>query len=151
MRGCGRQGIGEPPLCDICVQRLYPGRPAADDDPIAQVVNTLLDHDRAKEVVAKVAGGVDVFASFLDNAMKRAFDPKPPPPPPPPPVQSRRPITTARVILGFRPDEKLTVEQVKKRHKELALKHHPDRGGDPAKMTNLNRARDALLAELGGK
>lgn len=150
MRGCARLGVGEPPLCSIHVQRLYPEGREPDDDPLVRVVNTLLEHDRAKEVVSKVAGGVDVFAAFLDNATKRMFDPKPRPAPPPPPPPPRKPIVTARVILGFKPDEKLTVEQVKKRHKELALQHHPDRGGDPAKMTNINRARDALLAELGG-
>ncbi len=33
-------------------------------------------------------------------------------------------------------------------YRRLASKHHPDRGGDPAKMAELNRARDQALAEL---
>lgn len=32
----------------------------------------------------------------------------------------------------------------------LAAKHHPDKGGDPAKMAEINAARDEALKELGG-
>lgn len=31
----------------------------------------------------------------------------------------------------------------------LAAQHHPDRGGDPAKMAELNQARDEALQEVG--
>jgi hypothetical protein len=34
-------------------------------------------------------------------------------------------------------------------HRRLAMQHHPDRGGDAAKMAELNAARDEALKELG--
>lgn len=34
-------------------------------------------------------------------------------------------------------------------HRRLAMQHHPDRGGDAAKMAQLNTARDEALRELG--
>ena len=40
---------------------------------------------------------------------------------------------------------RLTVAQVKRAHKLLAVQHHPDKGGDPEVMTRFNTARDVLL------
>ena len=40
---------------------------------------------------------------------------------------------------------RLTEQQVKRAHKLLAVKHHPDKGGDPELMTRYNNARDVLL------
>jgi curved DNA-binding protein CbpA len=40
---------------------------------------------------------------------------------------------------------RLTVAQVKRVHKLLAVQHHPDKGGDPEAMTRFNTARDVLL------
>ena len=34
---------------------------------------------------------------------------------------------------------------IKKAYRKLAVKHHPDKGGDPELMTRFNNARDALL------
>lgn len=39
--------------------------------------------------------------------------------------------------------------EVQARYRILAAKHHPDRGGDPAKMAELNQARDEAMKELG--
>lgn len=33
-------------------------------------------------------------------------------------------------------------------YRSLAARHHPDRGGDPARMTEINAARDEALQEL---
>jgi hypothetical protein len=49
-------------------------------------------------------------------------------------------------VLGFSPGERLTTDMVKKRHRELARQHHPDVGGSTAKMQDINRAVDELMA-----
>ena len=51
----------------------------------------------------------------------------------------------ARQSLGLPLTGRLTEQQVKRAHKLLAVKHHPDKGGDPELMTRYNNARDALL------
>lgn len=40
------------------------------------------------------------------------------------------------------------VAEVNSRYRILASKYHPDRGGDPAKMAELNAARDEALKEI---
>lgn len=40
------------------------------------------------------------------------------------------------------------VAEVNARYRILASKYHPDRGGDPAKMAELNAARDEALKEI---
>lgn len=39
-----------------------------------------------------------------------------------------------------------TRDQVEEAHRRLAMKHHPDRGGDTNEMARINTARDQLLA-----
>jgi Putative quorum-sensing-regulated virulence factor len=51
------------------------------------------------------------------------------PPPPLPPAQDIRPIVEELVTAGY---------------KSLALKHHPDRGGDTAQMQRVNKAMEFL-------
>ena len=51
----------------------------------------------------------------------------------------------ARQCLGLPLTGRLTVAQVKRTHKLLAVQHHPDKGGDPTLMTRFNTARDVLL------
>ena len=51
----------------------------------------------------------------------------------------------ARQSLGLPFTGRLTEQQVKRPHKLLAVRFHPDKGGDPAVMTRLNHARDVLL------
>jgi len=51
----------------------------------------------------------------------------------------------ARQSLGLPLSGRLTEHQVKQAHKDLAVKHHPDKGGDPQLMTRYNNARDVLL------
>jgi hypothetical protein len=38
-----------------------------------------------------------------------------------------------------------TREQIEEAHRRLAMKHHPDRGGDTNEMARINAARDQLL------
>ena len=51
----------------------------------------------------------------------------------------------ARQSLAFPLTGRLTVAQVKRAHKLLAVQHHPDKGGEPEMMTRFNTARDVLL------
>lgn len=68
--------------------------------------------------------------------------------PPPRPPKPKGPDPKAYVVLGFQVGQKLTPDEVKKRHRELARKHHPDRGGSVAKMQEINAAVDQLLASM---
>lgn len=69
-----------------------------------------------------------------------------PPQPLDPKIEERR---RARITLGFAPSEPVTLEVLQRRRRELARKHHPDRGGSVAKMQAVNAAADVLEAELG--
>lgn len=51
-----------------------------------------------------------------------------------------------RTVLGL--DGAVTTEQVRAKQRELALRHHPDRGGDAARMAEINDAADRALREL---
>lgn len=70
------------------------------------------------------------------------------PPPDPREAQLAEARQRARITLGFTPREPLTEAAIKGRQKELARKHHPDRGGSTAKMAAINDAADVLLASL---
>ncbi|MFW6046495.1 MAG: DnaJ C-terminal domain-containing protein [Candidatus Woesearchaeota archaeon] len=41
-------------------------------------------------------------------------------------------------------DKNATNEEIKKAYKKLAMKHHPDRGGDAAKLSKINEAYNIL-------
>ena len=69
----------------------------------------------------------------------------PPPPSPDPGIEARK---KARKAMGFTQTEELTLEMLQKRRRELARKHHPDRGGSVAKMQEINAAADVLEAHL---
>lgn len=47
-------------------------------------------------------------------------------------------------VLGLE-TSRPTREQIEDAHRRLAMKHHPDRGGDTNEMARINTARDALL------
>ncbi len=48
------------------------------------------------------------------------------------------------------PAHKTVAEFAREQYKQLALMHHPDRGGDPAKMAEINAAWEAAQRELNG-
>lgn len=54
----------------------------------------------------------------------------------------------ARVTLGLSQSDKPTETELNKLRRDLARKHHPDRGGSASKMQEINDAVDVLLAEL---
>ena len=45
----------------------------------------------------------------------------------------------------------LTVEQIKIKYKQLAMKHHPDLGGDLETMKILNNAYEEALKRCNGQ
>lgn len=47
--------------------------------------------------------------------------------------------------LGL-PDSHQSREQIEEAYRRLAMKHHPDRGGDANEMARINTARDMLLS-----
>ncbi|CAN7339878.1 hypothetical protein LJR074_001930 [Acidovorax sp. LjRoot74] len=50
-----------------------------------------------------------------------------------------------QVVLDLMDMPEPTADDVRKAYRRLAAVHHPDRGGDPAKMAELNQARDEAL------
>jgi hypothetical protein len=50
---------------------------------------------------------------------------------------------------GHKPSE-LEQELLKEGYRKLAIKYHPDKGGDPEKMKELNRLKDRLLGLCPG-
>lgn len=52
-----------------------------------------------------------------------------------------------REVLGVG-NAPVDAQSVQATWRVLAMKHHPDRGGDPAKMAELNTARDEALKEI---
>lgn len=50
----------------------------------------------------------------------------------------------AKEILGFPPDANPSADEVKRMYRTKAFENHPDRGGDPSKMVELNVAKDIL-------
>lgn len=71
-----------------------------------------------------------------------------PPPPQPPPGPSAAEITRARAVFGWGPADVFTRETLKRRFRELAKKHHPDRGGNPRRMQEISAANDLLEATI---
>ena len=55
-------------------------------------------------------------------------------------------VSKARKLLGVRAGA--TDVEIREAHRNLSALNHPDRGGNHARMQELNAARDILLAEL---
>ena len=55
-------------------------------------------------------------------------------------------LFNARNLLGVAADA--THAEIREAHRNLSALNHPDRGGNHARMQELNAARDILLAEL---
>ncbi|KAJ2351465.1 mitochondrial import inner membrane translocase subunit TIM14 [Coemansia erecta] len=68
--------------------------------------------------------------SVPKHFLKGGFDPK----------MSKR---EAALILGLK-ESSLTMEKVKKAHRTIMLRNHPDRGGSPYMATKINEAKEFL-------
>jgi DnaJ-domain-containing protein 1 len=51
----------------------------------------------------------------------------------------------ALTVLGLPPNA--TAQQIKRRYRALAKRHHPDRGGDPREMQRIIAAYEFLIKE----
>lgn len=51
-------------------------------------------------------------------------------------------------VLGFAPNASVNRQMVEEKRRELARRHHPDVGGDPVFMSEINAAADRALADL---
>jgi hypothetical protein len=56
-----------------------------------------------------------------------------------------------RAVLGFRSDAAPTRSEINCVWRNLIEQHHPDRGGDGRRASQINRARDLALQEIGGQ
>ncbi|MEN8168771.1 MAG: DNA-J related domain-containing protein [Pseudomonadota bacterium] len=59
-------------------------------------------------------------------------------------MQLGEPQQLAIALSVLELDEAADFEQVKRQYRRLVMRHHPDRGGDTAKMHSLNEALDVL-------
>jgi len=53
----------------------------------------------------------------------------------------------AKQVLGFPPLSSPSPEEIMKAYRSKAFENHPDRGGDPAKMVEVNVAKDILTGK----
>ena len=113
------------------------------------ILGTIFNQSPVKKVVDKLSNILDNVGVIVDKAAVGEFDTilgkfkqhK---------VKFEVPVADddPRLILGFRPGEKITVEVVKQKRKELAKKLHSDFGGSDVLMQKVNVACDKLLKEL---
>jgi hypothetical protein len=110
--------------------------PPSIQEPVRQMGRMAADAARARAEQAAKA----------QAEQRRA---QPPPRPPDPETARALALRDARTTLGFEPDEKLTVDQVKERKRALARVYHPDLGnGSVKQMQRVNAAADLLIAKL---
>ena len=57
---------------------------------------------------------------------------------------------TWKDVMGLQAVATPTAEDVQRAYRTLAATHHPDRGGNPDQMAELNRARREALESIGG-
>ena len=171
-RRCTRNGTGSPALCSVHrVVFQDMGRPQ-NANAILDVFGDLLagervSTDRLREAASELLGG----AWGMGGGMAGGYYPdvegspsgdgvrfKPPPgfpgwnkqPPPEDPFHREQSAARvrARQVLGFAASEPITKDQLRKRHRDLAKRHHPDRGGSVEKMQEVNAAVDVLMGWL---
>lgn len=57
-------------------------------------------------------------------------------------------LEAALTVFGFSVHDQLTMGQIKRRHRELSRKHHPDLQGEAHHMQDLNAAAAILMSYL---
>jgi len=128
------------------------------DDPVQAVVDQVMDRVLNSRQAETLFSQIQQFVSRAGTAIEREHSPQSPPRrdsrqqygrrPPTPPRRRRNILKAARKILHFAPGEKLTVQAIKKRKRDLAAVFHPDQGGDPRAMSQINQAADILIKSL---
>ncbi len=142
---CVKSGKGTPALCIVHTR-------VANTSVVDGVLTAILNQSPVKKVVSKISKILDNVGTVVDKAAVGEFDTiigafkkhK---------VKFEVPVPSAptddpRAILGFKPGDKLTVDIIKQRRKDLAKKLHSDYGGSDMLMQKVNVACDALLKEL---
>jgi len=56
-------------------------------------------------------------------------------------------LEEAKAVLGFPPGSSPSENEVEKARRQKAIENHPDRGGDPDKMVEVNVAADVLVGK----
>lgn len=172
-RRCPRDGDGNPTLCRPHRIAFAEEARRADPSPrptrrAAEAVTGILDdfisgrpfdptkvQSAINDFAWNMGGGYNNFVSpDIDTDQDARFDPGPDfhPPPnwgqrerqPPPPPEDPAVMIEARRVLGFGPREPITKEVLRARHRDLAKRHHPDRGGSLKRMQEINSAVDVL-------
>lgn len=162
---CKRPGTGNPPLCEphrIVLEeeaarpprpgeklvgllgRVFRGQKISDRQVhagIEDLMGMFQQHPSFEELKAQAEAQVREQARRFREQHGQRQQQAPPRP--------RKPTgPDPRIVLGFAAGQRVTADEVKKRHRELARKHHPDRGGSVAKMQEINAAVDQLLASM---
>lgn len=173
-RRCGADGVGNPPLCPPHGAILR-ATAEAPHNPLGTIVDSL-KNGRPITVADAVSAAADLLSTMLGGrpfvppaAPSSNYRPGHGPPPSPddwdpfsawrqqrqapPPRSSVSELTAqraaARKVFGWANMYLLVdADELKARYRELAKKHHPDRGGSAKKMAQVNAAMDVLTAEL---
>merc|ERR1719410_680675 len=56
----------------------------------------------------------------------------------------RKPVDTTKFCKLLQVEKNATESEIKKAYRKLAIKHHPDKGGDPEKFKEITRAYEVL-------
>lgn len=170
---CRAAGAGNPPLCDPHRLVIEAEAARAHANPLAKVVGEFLSGRVRRDTVRAAAGtllggllieleqiapgfqrGTMPTGGTMPGGMPFPFGGNPPrratrPPPVDPVVEAKkREVAEARMVLGFDNTQPLDEAAIQRRRKELARKHHPDRGGSEERMRRINAAADTLIAAL---
>merc|ERR1719161_1605203 len=58
--------------------------------------------------------------------------------------RSQKPADTTKFYKLLEVEKSATEPEIKKAYRKLAIKHHPDKGGDPEKFKEITRAYEVL-------
>lgn len=137
-------------LCPNCYLRIYV---SANGIPLCLVCGNRMDGvrvrrrarpKRAPKRVYKVRGEAQPQAERRERERERERERRRSTTAPPVRVLSE----SERAYLLLELDRNATVEDVKRRRRELAFRHHPDRGGNVGKLAEINEAADILIDYL---
>lgn len=59
-------------------------------------------------------------------------------------MASEKEIDNESLYKALGVEKTATMSEIKKSFRKLALKHHPDRGGDPEKFKEINAAKEVI-------
>src|SRR5262245_36008462 len=161
-RRCPYDGDGAPVLCRP--HRIALAEASRPKSPMETLVGSLSDllSGRSSDTDAAVAAAAGLFDQWWSgwnatppfagsprySRSPGASRSRAQPREPSPEDAERISIRMARHVMGFSHDEPLTEAAIKERKRQLAKRHHPDRGGSDEMMARVNDAADILLASM---